>query len=331
LIHDSPPLAQSLPVIQARVLTAIFEAAAVSPALRTQLLDTEGLRNNDLLGAEASIPLAAYMRLFERLALRLERPTLGLDLSSRMGPELIGALGYAFIHSATLDAAITAFANSVFSIQGVTALSYERATYPHVRYTIFDDRLHPRRQDVEFSLAYVHALIRRFLGRAYAPQEVHFEHPLAGPRGHYDTVFGCPVYFEQPSNAIILDDEVVAAPGRLHDPHLVSILRHALERGRPASDLSDAIARGSGAPRHERGDLATEAEAGRRLIPHHAAPATVRFGHALSSGNQSLDHPGGATVRIRRNRVLHARLRAGNRHDPQPGAAVASHGAGCYP
>ncbi|MCP1471641.1 AraC-like DNA-binding protein [Sphingobium sp. OAS761] len=243
MIHDSPPLAQSLPVIQARVLTAIFEAAAVSPALRTQLLDTEGLRNNDLLGAEASIPLAAYMRLFERLALRLERPTLGLDLSSRMGPELIGALGYAFIHSATLDAAITAFANSVFSIQGVTALSYERAAYPHVRYTIFDDRLHPRRQDVEFSLAYVHALIRRFLGRAYVPQEVHFEHPLAGPRGHYDTVFGCPVYFEQPSNAIILDDEVVAAPGRLHDPHLVSILRHALERGRPASDQSDAIAR----------------------------------------------------------------------------------------
>jgi AraC-like DNA-binding protein len=243
LIRDSPPLAQPLPVIRARVLTAIFDAAAVRPALRTQLLDTEGLRNNDLLGAESSIPLAAYMRLFERLALGLNRPTLGLDLPSLMGPELIGALGYAFIHSKTLDAAITAFADSVFSIQGVTALSYERAAHPLVRYTIFDDRLHPRRQDVEFSLAYVHALIRRFLGRDHAPQEVHFEHPLAGPRRHYDTVFGCPVYFEQPSNAIILDDEVVAAPGRLHDPHLVSILKHALERERPASEHNEAIAR----------------------------------------------------------------------------------------
>jgi AraC-like DNA-binding protein len=236
-------MAQPRPVIHSRVLTAIFDAAAVSPALRTQLLDTESLRSKDLLGPDASIPLASYMRLFDRLAQLLDHPTLGLDLSSRMGPELIGALGYAFIHSATLDAAIEAFTKSVFSIQGVTTLSYERAAAPLVRYAIFDDRLHPRRQDVEFSLGYVHTLIRRFLGGDHAPQEVHFEHPRAGPRRHYDAAFGCPVYFEQPSNAIVLDDQIVTTPGRLHDPHLVSILQHALERGRPAFEHSDAIAR----------------------------------------------------------------------------------------
>lgn len=241
--RELPTIVQPRPVIHARVLTAIFDAAAIRPALRTELLDREGMRSKDLLGPEASIPLASYMRLFDRLAHLLGQPTLGLDLGLRMGPELIGALGYAFIHSATLDAAIEAFANAVFSIQGVTTLSYERAAEPRVRYTIFDDRLHPRRQDVEFSLAYVQALICRFLGRDHAPQEVHFEHPCAGARRHYDAMFGCPVYFEQPRNALVLTPEVVATSGRTHDPHLVSILQHALERGRADAEPGNALAR----------------------------------------------------------------------------------------
>ncbi|MDF8333768.1 AraC family transcriptional regulator [Novosphingobium cyanobacteriorum] len=242
LKHTPSLIPHARPVIHGRVLTAIFDAAGVSPVLRTQMLDTEELRHNDLLGADASIPLGSYMRMFERLAQILEQPTLGLDLSLRMGPELIGALGYAFMHSATLDQAIEAFASSVFSIQGVTTLSYERAAVPVVRYSIFDDRLHPRRQDVEFSLGYVHALIRRFLGHDQAPREVHFQHPRAGPRLHYEAVFGCPVYFEQSSNALVLDPGAVASRGRMHDPHLVSILQNALERGRPELDQGDTIA-----------------------------------------------------------------------------------------
>ena len=173
------------------------------------------------------------MRIFDQLAEQLQRPTLGLDLSLRMGPELVGAVGYAFLHSATLDAAIDAFANAVFSIQGVTALQYARDPEPTVRYVIWDDRLHPRRQDVEFSLGYVNALIRRFLARPYAPREVHVEHAPNGPRAQYDAIFGCPTYFEQPQNALILREVDIDEAGRLHDPHLVAILQHYMELARP--------------------------------------------------------------------------------------------------
>lgn len=234
-------IALSRPVIHARVLTGILDAVAISPSLRAQLLDDEGLRAGDLLGPEASVPLANYMRLFDRLADKLERPTLGLDLSVRMGPELVGAVGYAFLHSATLDAAISAFAEAVFSIQGVTALRYERNPRPVVRYVISDDRLHPRRHDVEFSLGYVHALIRLFMGNRYAPREVHFEHPRIGPQTRYDAVFGCPVYFEQPGNALLLDQEDQFAQGRLHDPHLVSILQYYLNLSRPTVGSRDEV------------------------------------------------------------------------------------------
>jgi len=229
------------PVIQGRVVGAILDAAAIGPALRAQLLDAQGLRGTDLRGLDASVPLASYMRLFDALAKTLGQPALGLDLSLRMGPEMIGALGYAFLHSATLDAAFAAFARAVFSIQGVTMLRYDREPQPVVRYVISDDRLHPRRQDVEFSLGYVHALIRRFTGHDRALREVHFQHPRVGPRAHYEAVFGCPVYFDQPGNALVLDADIMTVPGRLHDPHLVSILQDAIDRARPFAAGDDAL------------------------------------------------------------------------------------------
>lgn len=235
--------ASTRPVIHARILAAILDAVAIGAVQRARLLDSEGLGLGDLVGAGASVPLASYLRLFDRLADALDRPTLGLDISTRMGVDLVGAVGYVFRHSATLDAAIAAFSQAIFSIQGVTTLSYERGPLPVVRYMIADDRLQPRRHDVEFSLGYVHTLIGQFLGEGYAPQEVYFEHPCVASRTRYEHVFGCPVYFEQPSNALVLRPEDHAARGRMHDPHLVAILSHYLQLTRPSGPEPESIAR----------------------------------------------------------------------------------------
>jgi len=228
-------------VIHARVLRAILDAVPMNVGRRAALLDAEGLTAKDLLGAQAAVPLTSYMRLFDRLAEDQQNPTLGLDLSLTMGPDLVGAIGYVFLHSATLDAALAAFAAAVFSIQGVTALQYQRLPQPVVRYVIADEALHPRRQDVEFSLGYVHVLARRFLGAGYVPREVHFEHPQVGQRDHYERLFGCPVYFEQTQNALLFRAEDVSAEGRLHDPHLIAILQHYIELARPGGPMPDML------------------------------------------------------------------------------------------
>lgn len=233
LVQAAEGATLSRPIIRARVLRSIFDAVPTDAMRRAHLLDREGLVASDLLGADASVPLASYLRLFDRLSQELGRPTLGLDLSVRLGPELVGAVGYVFLHSPTLDSAIAAFAEAVSSIQGVTSLQYERGTRPVVRYVIGDDRLHPRRHDVEFSLGYVHGLIKCFLGDDYAPHEVHFEHHREAPLGRYEEMFGCPVYFEQSGNALILRRQDLQRSGRMHDPHLVSILQHYMKLARP--------------------------------------------------------------------------------------------------
>ena len=231
------------PVIHARVLLGILNAVNISAGHRASLLDREGLSAGDLRGLDAAVPLISYMRILDRLAADLAQPTLGLDLSDRMGPELVGAIGYVFLFSPSLDAAITAFSESVFSIQGVTALTYARPPLPVVTYTISDDALQPRRQDVEFSIGYVHRLIKLYLGGLYSPREVHFEHPPQGPRAHYERIFGCPVYFEQTANALVLNAEEKERRGLNHDPHLVAILNHYMQLARPGEAGPDSLAR----------------------------------------------------------------------------------------
>ena len=231
------------PVIHARVLLGILNAANIGVSHRAGLLDREGLTAGDLHGLDAVVPLASYMRILDRLADDLAQPMLGLDLSDRMGPELVGAIGYVFLFSPSLDAAITSFSESVFSVQGVTALSYAQTPEPMVTYAIFDEGLQPRRQDVEFSIGYVHRLIKLYLGGPYSPREVHFEHPAQGKRSRYERIFGCPVYFEQAANALILNAEEKERRGLNHDPHLVSILKHYMQLARAGESGPGSLAR----------------------------------------------------------------------------------------
>jgi len=223
-----------LPVVGGRVLHMVLDAAGIELLERADLLDSVGLRGRDLLDVGSAIPLISYMRLLDLMSDRMGNPALGLDLSDRMGPELIGAAGYVFLASPTLDAAITAFSQSVFSIQGVTELRYRRGPEPVVRYTVSDERMQPRRHDVEFSLGYVHRLIKMFLREPYAPNAVHFEHPRIGPLARYERMFGCPVHFDQPVNAILLNPKDPQRHGAQHDPHLIAILEHYMTLAHPA-------------------------------------------------------------------------------------------------
>lgn len=216
-------------IIQAQVLRRILDACPIDDATRRQFLAEESLNPDDLTGTTATVPLRAYLRIFDRLAVHLNRPALGLQLSSVLGPEVVGAIGFLFLHSPTLEAALTAYSQSVFSIQGVTQLTFTQGPQPAVSYAITDDTQHPRRQDVEFSLGQVNALIRRFVGRGYAPLEVHLEHPRIGHASTYDEAFGCAVYFEQPRNAILLNPADLQRASPTADPGLAAILRHYLQ------------------------------------------------------------------------------------------------------
>ena len=175
----------------------------------------------------------------------LGAPTLGLSVSTQMGPELVGAIGYIFMSSPTLESAIKYFVESVRSVQDVTLLRYRRGASPTLTYMITDDDIQPRRQDVEFSLGYIHTLIKGYLDGGYAPKEVHFEHIKPTRRNAHELFFGCPVYFEQPHNALVFQPDDMRRRSSKFDPNLIALLQHYLqlvgERDYAVTTLTESI------------------------------------------------------------------------------------------
>lgn len=218
-----------VPLIQSKILNGILNGARLPDATVESLLGDEGLRRSDLRAAQATLPFATYLRLFDRVAAELGRESFGLDLSTEMGPELVGPAGYIFVASPDLGHAVRALSSSVFTIQDATSFEVSRDPAPHVRYRITDDEMTPRRQDVEFSLGYIDRLVRLLLGPACAPVEVWFEHPRGARLGRHEAVFRCPVFFEQEMNAIFYRDEDMVRRGLRPDPNLVALMQHYVQ------------------------------------------------------------------------------------------------------
>ena len=233
------------PTIRAKVLRGILNSVDLTADRKKEILKREGIDIEDLRSVSATVSLSSYTRIFDRLAKLLSAPTLGLNVSAQMGPELVGAIGYIFMSSPTLESAIEYFVESVRSVQDVTLLRYRRGASPTLTYIITDDDIQPRRQDVEFSLGYIHTLINGYLDGGYAPKEVHFEHTKPTRRNTHELFFGCPVYFEQPHNAMVFQPEAMRRRSSKFDPNLIALLQHYLqlvgERDYAVTTLTESI------------------------------------------------------------------------------------------
>lgn len=216
------------PFIRAHIFQKILGHTKISAIAQQEILESEGLVIEDLHDYGADIPLNSYMRMFDKLAKVTKSPALGLKISKEMGPELIGAVGFIFLSSPNLGSAIKYYSNSVSAIQEVTRLSFDTTPHPILKYVITDDKIMPRRQDVEFSIGYVNSLLKNYIGKDYRPKEVYFEHakPLKGSL--YESHFECPVFFEQEMNAIVLNSDDLTKGSAKFDEHLIPILEHYL-------------------------------------------------------------------------------------------------------
>jgi len=172
------------------------------PLLANWRLDLEGPDAFD-----ARVPLRSYVRLFEQAAAATGDPALGLHLSAQVGPEVLGALGFLFLSSASLGEALGNLARYTAAIQDATEMKIVAADgLAQVSYQIRHDAIAPRAQDAEFSLACTYRLMRSYVGPRLRVAEAHFEHSPISPLKTYEAVFRCPVYFRQATNALVLDE-----------------------------------------------------------------------------------------------------------------------------
>ena len=238
---------KTVPTIRVHLLRLFVETLMKRQIDHESFLKRHGLRLADTYDAYRRMPLPQYILFQEEMADILGDATLGLRLGAEAIDYTPGSFSLIINAASSLGDALVAFSSYARAMNegwSLTLIAGERGAEFTYEYEGGDWSASV--QDVDYSVANICGQIRRRMGPGWAPLEVHFRH--AGQmRRQYEAVLGCPVYFEQKSNCIVVahDDlkRQVGGANPAMRSFIDSQMRH-LENEMPADDrTSDKVRR----------------------------------------------------------------------------------------
>ena len=193
------------------------------------------------------LKLSDFCALFEEAAGRTGADSFGLWFGNQFQPRQLGLWGYAAVSAPTLGSALENLVGLFRYHQESSAmrLRTDRDGLVRLEYRIEAPRIIERRQDAELSLGMFLNVVREALGPHWSPEEVHFEHPVPETAGEHERAFGAPVYFAQPTNALVFNADVLERRMPAADLALMTIMRNCLEQlttaGHAPLTLADSV------------------------------------------------------------------------------------------
>ena len=213
-------------VISTSVLNSIYKELADHRDVVRRGLSENGIDVAELQDVRRFISLRRYVRTFEWLAKALGDSALGLKLSQRAGPDALGAVGYLFLSSGTLETKLGSLQRYLEAIQSTSIVDMIYTDdFVQVRYGIDDESISPRGQDSEYSIGLMWHYMRLLSKNQCRLTQVTFEHDRPfGSDTIYRRVFDAPVIFGQRINELTLPVSEMRHWYEGLDPHLIPIL-----------------------------------------------------------------------------------------------------------
>ena len=199
----------------------------------------------DMAGSPTlKLSLNSFCRLFEESARLTKYDNFGLWFGNSFEARDLGLWGYAAISAPTLGHALQSLVDLLPFHQQSTAMRFERSSdgLQRLEYRIVAPEIVERRQDAELSLGMFLNVIRECMGPHWAPDEVHFEHPKPAAWREHERAFSSPVFFSQPTNALLFRPDILNKPMPARDPRLMAAMRMCLEQLANRSDLRVSVA-----------------------------------------------------------------------------------------
>lgn len=195
-------------------------------------LAAAGIERDALADNGKRIPSEVHERLLNHLVHVSGDPLFGLHASSFVQPGSWSVLGYITMNCATLGEAMSRIVpyEKLVGDMGTSRLELA-GSQVHLIWNCRHEASDIRRHMVENVLASWLLYARWIADMDKSPDEVWFEHPQpAGTQlADYEAVFGCPVRFNQPSNALLVPQAYLGIPLRQADAGLLRTLEeHAL-------------------------------------------------------------------------------------------------------
>ena len=219
------------PMISLTAATGLTDVIAAGGADPDAVLRSVGLTRGTISNSAGVIPCSDFARLLEAAAAATHDDCFGLHYAEHYQPKNIGPLIYVVLNSPT-------FAAGMDNVARYIHVHNEAA---HVACTVEGDRVHIRhhladlsiavpRQHNEYSVAVGLNTVRMMAGSAWVPAEVQFAHPAPADAKEHIRVFGAPVLFGCPTNALVVEREFFEQPVPAADKRLYPILRRYLDR-----------------------------------------------------------------------------------------------------
>jgi AraC-like DNA-binding protein len=216
-------------------LGAVCAGAGVDPALLSQ--------------PEARLPVRQFVDLLERAARDSGDDAIGLKLGYGQSLDSVGPLSEAALQSPDVASAVANVSRYFFVHQEGAKLELRLdGRHAVITYSICDAEILDYRQDAELSLAKMLNFARALVGnRAWTPLAVYFEHPEPRDSAEHRRIFGAPVYFSQPCNALVAPREMLALRRSPPDPQRLQPLDRLAQAYAGAQGGSRAAGAGAGA------------------------------------------------------------------------------------
>ncbi|ADZ70915.1 AraC-like transcriptional regulator QhpR [Polymorphum gilvum] len=240
--------------------------------------------------ARTQIPLTSFVALYEQGADRLALPGLGWQSGPLLDLADLGDLGTAILSAPTVGQALKTFVRFIGFVQSETDMRLEvEDGVAMLSYRILNPDIWPRRQDAEFTLSVLAALIRRGAGPDWSPDLVCFEHAAARPARHWREAVGAPCLFDCETNWMSFSDTLLDCPMAREDAGLhrsaLDALTHRLVASTRARSLSGrirmAIYAGLGQGTVDQETIARDLGLSRRSLHRHLSEEGTRFSALL--------------------------------------------------
>lgn len=220
----------TVPTVCALSLRKIVDAAGRRVDAR-RLLRSVGLEREAIEDPSLKVPYADMMMLYEHAARAIRDSAFGLHVAEQVDMREYGLNGELQITSSTVGEALRSLVRylPIWTDVGAFSLDLDRRV-AQLQWQFFGKSLPEPHQDCENSLATAAKFVLSSIGDRYRLREVWFQHSKPKDITEHKRIFRAPVHFGMPTNALLLDIELLDVPLPNANPEAHALMVETAER-----------------------------------------------------------------------------------------------------
>ncbi len=226
-----------LPLVRSTILNGYTKLVTENGGDAELFLDRAKISPDNLDNIDAFFPYSNFGALLEISAAELQKPDFGLTLAMNQDQAILGPVAFLALSSKNLKQAILEVSKSLHHLTPAVALFLRYDQLAHVCLDLSNVDYLSSHQSTENAIGATFSIFQKLLDNNFNAESIWFTHRQIGSTNNYETIFGCPVHFEKPSNSINVRSSELEKSVTTANPDLHELVNKYLKLLDPVSTL----------------------------------------------------------------------------------------------